>query len=333
MMMSKENIDLYIDPRVEVVLKTIAYTNKMNEKLSLKKQKYYQRKFWNKMKTLGNDKNNLYNINNQVEEYFGWYYIHMIKNRYDYGVEKSYLKEIIDLFYKLVNFYSIKYPLDNKGVVVNKEIFDFLTSREKKLLMPKFRNNAVIHINDDTKLVFDLKNDSQIGYVKVVGKDIDTSIFYNIDERRYLFLDEAIEMMIDKKIVSSNNHDVKNRLKELDYFDNANYSRDMLLYLVGKKLFYNGGNKRNASFYRTLILYGDFIMDDDIVFDFIRETAPYLSIDTLNNMKAICDKLDWKAEDYIYIDEVLLEKERKELGKRLVRDLKVIRDRKLENNS
>ena len=74
-------------------------------------------------------------------------------------------------------------------------------------------------------------------------------------------------------------------------------------------------------------------MDDDIVFDFIRETAPYLSIDTLNNMKAICDKLDWKAEDYIYIDEVLLEKERKELGKRLVRDLKVIRDRKLENNS
>ncbi len=331
MMMSKENIDLYIDPRVEVVLKTIAYTNKMNEKLSLKKQKYYQRKFWNKMKTLGNDKNNLYNINNQVEEYFGWYYIHMIKNRYDYGVEKSYLKEIIDLFYKLVNFYSIKYPLDNKGVVVNKEIFDFLTDREKKLLIPKFRNNAVIHINDDTKLVFDLKNDSQIGYVKVVGKDIDTSIFYNKDERRYLFLDEAIEMMIDKKIVSSNNHDVKNRLKELDYFDNANYSRDMLLYLVGKKLFYNGGNKRDASFYRTLILYGDFIMDDDIISDFIRETASYLSIDILNNMKVLYDRLDWKTKECI--DKALLEKERKELGKRLVRDLKVIRDRKLENNS
>lgn len=329
MMMSKENIDLYIDPRVEVVLKTIAYTNKMNEKLSLKKQKYYQRKFWNKMKTLGNDKNNLYNINNQVEEYFGWYYIHMIKNRYDYGVEKSYLKEIIDLFYKLVNFYSIKYPLDNKGVVVNKEIFDFLTDREKKLLIPKFRNNAVIHINDDTKLVFDLKNDSQIGYVKVVGKDIDTSIFYNKDERRYLFLDEAIEMMIDKKIVSSNNHDVKNRLKELDYFDNANYSRDMLLYLVGKKLFYNGGNKRDASFYRTLILYGDFIMDDDIISDFIRETASYLSIDILNNMKVLYDRLDWKTKECI--DKALLEKERKELGKRLVRDLKVIRDRKLEN--
>ena len=331
MMMSKENIDLYIDPRVEVVLKTIAYTNKMNEKLSLKKQKYYQRKFWNKMKTLGNDKNNLYNIDNQIEEYFGWYYIHMIKNRYDYEVEKSYLKEIIDLFYKLVNFYSIKYPLDNKGVVVNKEIFDFLTDREKKLLIPKFRNNAVIHINDDTKLVFDLKNDSQIGYVKVVGKDIDTSIFYNKDERRYLFLDEAIEMMIDKKIVSSNNHDVKNRLKELDYFDNANYSRDMLLYLVGKKLFYNGGNKRDASFYRTLILYGDFIMDDDIISDFIRETASYLSIDILNNMKVLYDRLDWKTKECI--DKALLEKERKELGKRLVRDLKVIRDRKLENNS
>ena len=331
MMMSKENIDLYIDPRVEVVLKTIAYTNKMNEKLSLKKQKYYQRKFWNKMKTLGNDKNNLYNINNQIEEYFGWYYIHMIKNRYDYEVEKSYLKEIIDLFYKLVNFYSIKYPLDNKGVVVNKEIFDFLTDREKKLLTPKFRNNAVIHINDDTKLVFDLKNDSQIGYVKVVGKGIDTSIFYNVDERRYLFLDEAIEMMIDKKIVSSNNHDVKNRLKELDYFDNANYSRDMLLYLVGKKLFYNGGNKRDASFYRTLILYGDFIMDDDIISDFIREAAPYLSIDILNNMKVLYDRLDWKTKECI--DNVIIEKERNELGKRLVRDLKVIRDRKLENNS
>lgn len=331
MMMSKENIDLYIDPRVEVVLKTIAYTNKMNEKLSLKKQKYYQRKFWNKMKTLGNDKNNLYNINNQVEEYFGWYYIHMIKNRYDYEVEKSYLKEIIDLFYKLVNFYSIKYPLDNKGVVVNKEIFDFLTDREKKLLIPKFRNNAVIHINDDTKLVFDLKNDSQIGYVKVVGKDIDTSIFYNKDERRYLFLDEAIEMMIDKKIVSSNNHDVKNRLKELDYFDNANYSRDMLLYLVGKKLFYNGSNKRDASFYRTLILYGDFIMDDDIISDFIREAASYLSIDILNNMKVLYDRLDWKTKECI--DNVIIEKERNELGKRLVRDLKVIRDRKLENNS
>ena len=331
MMMSKENIDLYIDPRVEVVLKTIAYTNKMNEKLSLKKQKYYQRKFWNKMKTLGNDKNNLYNIDNQIEEYFGWYYIHMIKNRYNYEDEKSYLKEIIDLFYKLVNFYSIKYPLDNKGVVVNKEIFDFLTDREKKLLIPKFRNNAVIHINDDTKLVFDLKNDSQIGYVKVVGKDIDTSIFYNKDERRYLFLDEAIEMMIDKKIVSSNNHDVKNRLKELDYFDNANYSRDMLLYLVGKKLFYNGGNKRDASFYRTLILYGDFIMDDDIISDFIRETASYLSIDILNNMKVLYDRLDWKTKECI--DKALLEKERKELGKRLVRDLKVIRDRKLENNS
>ena len=299
MMMSKENIDLYIDSRVEVVLKTIAYTNKMNEKLSLKKQKYYQRKFWNKMKTLGNDKNNLYNIDNQIEEYFGWYYIHMIKNRYDYEVEKSYLKEIIDLFYKLVNFYSIKYPLDNKGVVIDKDIFAFLTDREKKLLTPKFRNNAVIHINDDTKLVFDLKNDSQIGYVKVVGKDIDTSIFYNIDERRYLFLDEAIEMMIDKKIVSSNNHDVKNRLKELDYFDNANYSRDMLLYLVGKKLFYNGGNKRDASFYRTLILYGDFIMDDDIISDFIREAAPYLSTDILNNMKVLYDRLDWKTKECI----------------------------------
>ena len=331
MMMSKENIDLYIDPRVEVVLKTIAYTNKMNEKLSLKKQKYYQRKFWNKMKTLGNDKNNLYNIDNQIEEYFGWYYIHMIKNRYDYGVEKSYLKEIIDLFYKLVDFYSIKYPLDNKGVVIDKDIFDFLTDSEKKLLTPKFRNNAVIHINDDTKLVFDLKNDSQIGYVKVVGKGIDTSIFYNVDERRYLFLDEAIEMMIDKKIVSSNNHDVKNRLKELDYFDNANYSRDMLLYLVGKKLFYNGGNKRDASFYRTLILYGDFIMDDDIISDFIRETASYLSIDILNNMKVLYDRLDWKTKECI--DKALLEKERKKLGKRLVRDLKVIRDRKLENNS
>src|SRR5699024_4652511 len=218
-------------------------------------------------------------------------------------------KEIIDLFYKLVNFYSIKYPLDNKGVVVNKEIFDFLTSREKKLLIPKFRNNAVIHINDDTKLVFDLKNDSQIGYVKVVGKDIDTSIFYNKDERRYLFLDEAIEMMIDKKIVLSNNHDVKNRLNELDYFDNANYSRDMLLYLVGKKLFYNGGNKRDASFYRTLILYGDFIMDDEIVSDFIRETASYLSIDILNNMKVLYDRLDWKTKECI--DKALLEKERK----------------------
>ena len=198
-------------------------------------------------------------------------------------------------------------------------------------MTPKFRNNAVIHINDDTKLVFDLKNDSQIGYVKVVGKGIDTSIFYNVDERRYLFLDEAIEMMIDKKIVSSNNHDVKNRLKELDYFDNANYSRDMLLYLVGKKLFYNGGNKRDASFYRTLILYGDFIMDDDIISDFIRETASYLSIDILNNMKVLYDRLDWKTKECI--DKALLEKERKELGKRLVRDLKVIRDRKLENKS